>query len=132
MVNISIENETVYTMSSQAQTPWQGKEVILRGSFSGRDIGEIGKISADGKLTLRLPKKVPDDKLDSMPGTETRGAALTISPVVVLNKGTEFLAFVYVSTDFGDYKAGWNYANTRHEAVDSAEGFRWVIVDQHQ
>lgn len=130
-VKINIENEIIYTMSSQALASYQGEEITLKGNFSGRDIGEIGKISSDGRLTLKLPEQVPDEKLDLNPVTNSRGGALTISPMVCLGKdGTEFLAFVYVNADFGDYTTGWNYANARHEKVDSAEGYRWVIMDE--
>ena len=133
--NTKLSSQIIYTHSSKGTKAYLGEKITINGFISGKNIGTIATISESGELNLDIPEFIPDDKLDSRPGTETKGGPLSTIPEIKLWKNDEdFIILVYVNTDFGeelgDYKKGWNYANNKHEKVESIEGYKWIIIDE--
>jgi hypothetical protein len=123
--------ETIYTISSNGETVYNGNEIIVAGSINGKDIGEIGIINTDGILNLNIPKEIPDGQLDSRAGTNTLGGTLTMSPRIHPWKSdTDMLLLIYVSEDLGNYKEGWNYADMEHQMVSSTTGYKWILMEE--
>ena len=125
-----VTDADIYTLSSNIKQLYAGEEISIQGFLDGKQIGEIGKITADGKLTLDLPEKVADDLLTSREGTNVKGGTLTTKPEIHPWKSADdIMVLVYVNAPMGDYQTGWNYANMKHEMVPSTEGYTWIVMD---
>lgn len=125
-----VTDEDIYTLSSNAEELYEGEEISIQGFLDGKEIGEIGKITANGKLTLDLPEEVTDDLLTAREGTDVKGGTLTTEPEIHPWKSADdMMVLVYVNAPMGDYQTGWNYANMNHEMVPSTEGYTWVVMD---
>lgn len=118
----------VYTLESHGETAYSGEALTVYGFIDGREMGEVGDISADGKLTLRLPERMPDELLTVREGMEVKGGTLTTKPELhPYRSEQDMMVLVYVSAPLWDYRTGWNYANMRHEMVPDTQGYRWVV-----
>ncbi len=127
-----VTGEAVFTLSSNGKTRYGGAEIPVKGLVSGRNIGIIGKISPQGELHMNLPDSIPDEMLDSRPGTDIKGCGLSTVPDIRLWKNdADFLLLVYVNREYTEngttYHRGWNYATNKHQKVNSAEGYKWVL-----
>lgn len=123
-------SDTIYTHSSNGEKVYSGDAVSISGSINGKDIGEIGTITADGTLELNIPETIPDEQLDTQEGTNVLGGTLTMTPgIFPWASDEDMMVLVYVNADFGEYKQGWNYANMSHNMVPDTEGYKWVIMD---
>lgn len=125
-----VADADIYTVSSNGEKLYEGEETPIQGFIDGKAIGEIGKITKDGKLTLDVPEEVEDNLLTSREGTDVKGGTLTTTPEIHPWKSNEdMMVLVYVNAPMGDYQTGWNYANMNHEMVPSTEGYTWVVMD---
>lgn len=127
---VGLVSDTIYTHSSNGEKVYSGDAVSISGSINGKDIGEIGTITADGALELNIPETIPDEQLDTQEGTDVLGGTLTMTPgIFPWASDEDMMVLVYVNADFGEYKQGWNYANMSHKMVPDTEGYKWVIMD---
>lgn len=125
-----VDKELVYTLKSQGEAVYSGEPLMVYGFIDGREMGEIGSITADGKLTLHLPERMPDELLTVREGIAVKGGTLTTKPELhPYQNSHDMMVLVYVSAPMGDYQTGWNYANMKHEMVPDMRGYRWVIFD---
>jgi hypothetical protein len=101
------------------------------------DIGKIGSISADGKLTLNLPDTVQDDKLHDFV-ERIKGGYLSTTPGLYLFESSDpqnnALSIMYFnkegSTSIDDqtvtWTKGWNYFKDTSLVTDTSS-YKWVI-----
>jgi hypothetical protein len=104
------------------------------------NIGSIGKISADGKLTLNLPDSIPDNKLytpEEMSATLKAGSLETIPYIYpVVKDGEDSYIIMYMNKDYiytpagktMAFKKGWNFVRySAFEVTTDTEDMMWFI-----
>jgi hypothetical protein len=127
----------VYILSGTTFTeyPGTGTAQDVTGKVAGNnDIGKIGTISKDGKLTLALPATVDDSKLSSM--GDLKMGTLETSPSLELKKSdTDIITLMYFNKDYSADGAsvtkGWNYfkgQNAEARPTTNTSGYKWVIT----
>jgi hypothetical protein len=99
------------------------------GGSGTSDIGKIGTISPDGKLTLDLPATVADDKLFTEEGIDLK---LGVLSNFRLKKGEDSEAYItYFNKDFSEQsitlKKGWNYF-TGNSTITDVTGYKWFYA----
>lgn len=126
-----IVKEKIYSHASGGSMVYSNGEQTVRGFVNGNEIGQVGVIHADGMLELFVPDAISEKCLGSQPGTDTLGGTLSTVPRVHPWKtDSDMMVLVYVTQDFGAYKKGWNYANMKHEMVESTDGYKWVVMEE--
>lgn len=130
----NISDVDIFTQSSKGKSLYNLPETPIKGVLGGKDIGFVGTISSQGKLTLNLPDDISDDILDSRPNTNVKGGGLTTIPDIKLWKNdNDFLHLVYMNSDYKEngteYKKGWNFATNEHKKAKSADGYKWIFMD---
>jgi uncharacterized repeat protein (TIGR02543 family) len=105
---------------------------VLSAGDSGPSLGTIGSISADGKLTLDLPVRIPEDELLPLGDSGRLGGTLLSTPMLLLAKEKEEVLLEYVNEDCilngVSLKKGWNYIKYEpSELVTDISGYKWVI-----
>lgn len=114
--------------------------------FNVGDLGKIGEISPDGKLTLELPDTIPDNFLIDI-GEGFKWYLLETSPSITLANDNTALMLLYSDSDFSGYdfynndfsgdfffgessvnlKKGWNYLdNDSLEVITDLTGYKWI------
>ena len=150
--SFSISGVPVYTATAGGDrtynigAQYSGPALELTGKSIGPNnstisIGNIGSISADGKLTLNLPANPPEN--DLVDATEWLGISakllvLETDPHVFLSKGGQGgVTLIYAdrntppgNNNFPALKQGWQYMTGDGTALISdplANGYKWVI-----
>ncbi|MDR2485370.1 MAG: hypothetical protein LBD55_08245 [Treponema sp.] len=104
-------------------------------------IGNIGSISADGKLTVSLPANPPENALFDTPaqwGVSIKMLRLSTNPRIALTKGgDDSVGLIYADRDtpgnsnFPALKKGWQYITFYTSTVipdPIAAGYKWVLI----
>jgi hypothetical protein len=127
-----VEGADIYLLDLTTKYSGTGTAQDVTGKVaSSNDIGKIGTISKEGKLTLSLPATVDDSKLSSM--GDFKAGSLTISPSLELKKsGTDIITLMYINKDVSDegvsVKKGWNYMLSTNLPTTDISGYKWVIT----
>ena len=96
------------------------------------NLGKIGEVSPDGKLTLELPDVIPENFLF---GDDRffRLGFLEISSDIVFSNGGISLQLMYSDRDYLiedediSLKKGWNYFDRENEQIlSNTNGFKWI------
>jgi hypothetical protein len=131
-----VEGVDIYLPDLTTKYSGTDTEQTVTGKVGGNnDIGKIGTISKDGKLTLSLPATVDDSKLSSQ-GSDLKMGRLTTSPSLELKKSdTDIIGLMYFNKDYsGDgvsVKKGWNYwtgEGAESRPTTDITGYKWVIT----
>ena len=134
----------LFTLEGSILNPYSGKGTsqAVIGWLSSDDedsnlLGEIGSISADGKLTLELPDTVNENLL--FPGGLIKYAYLNTDPYLRLyNKDNTAITLViaYYTQGFSNYgatvKKGWNFIigeGSPPAIITDFSNYSWVIED---
>jgi hypothetical protein len=132
-----VEGVDIYLPDLTTKYPGTEEEQEVTGKVAGnKDIGKIGTISKDGKLTLTLPATVDDSKLSSFGDSGLKMGTLETSPSLVLKKSeTDIITLMYFNKDYSDNGAsvtkGWNYfkgQNAEAKPTTDISGYKWVIT----
>jgi hypothetical protein len=140
--------ETLYTYNGKTGLGdvYQGNGAVqkINAMLSGPNssptsIGEIGSISADGKLTLSIPATIDDSKLLPFGDGGVLVGGLATEPSLYLAKGEDALEIMYFNQAF-DYtisgtslslKKGWNYVSGSGTVVTDTSGYKWGIREEN-
>jgi len=146
----------VYTLEDGVFTAYSGTGTamdvkgFLSDNDSEHDIGKIGTISGDGKLTFELPSTIADDKL-FLVSNEYGGNGVTKFALVTLvlsgysldllnSQTTNPVFFEYFDRDFSamglSVKKGWNYLewsneNSSYSVILDISNHKWVIDEEN-
>jgi hypothetical protein len=135
----AVTSGTIYTLNGTTFTEYTGTgtaqtvTAVFQGNGS-KDFGEVGTISADGKLTLKLPDTVSDDKLFDFQDNCKMGQLHT-RPFLYLYKDASTRIMIQYFNKSGSasgngqtmsWTAGWNYFNGNTKVTDIS-GYKWVL-----
>jgi hypothetical protein len=146
----AVTGVTIYTLNGTTLTPYTGTGSVQKvtakmvGESQASDLGEIGTISAAGKLTLNLPATVEDSKLTDLPASDgapagTKQGKLDLSPQLQPYKsdGTNYFRIQYFNKagsvsakgETLSFVAGWNYQEYGSTTlVTDISSCKWVIT----
>jgi hypothetical protein len=131
-----VTGEQVY-VDFNGTTPYSGTAQDVTGTIHGNgshELGKVGTISADGKLTLTLPATVDEEKLASYEDAKSGGLSMYVGEtnlrLAKSQNQNDWLSFAYTNKDVAGFKKGWNYQVWGGGSpITDISGYKWVVAD---